>query len=421
MEPLNHDMNHDMNDMDELFRKAAKGYPLKVDDEDWESISGKLLTRPEAISPAKKNKRNKYFGPILLFFLISGGSVFYLKFRDVNGDKIRMKNTRNILNKETSSSASEGQKPILKARINEQSNHIRVFQSIEEKSELRLLEKETTFSQKFRENNLDMGFIKSPDQIFTQRLVSLYRPMLPGSPISVFDGAVAVPFLQTGDSMKSLTDSQDNNKSVFVSQSYKGLSFVLTGGPDFSNVKSQAVNKAGYNLGLLAGYGLNRKLSIESGILWSRKKYYSDGKYFNMNKVGPSMPSNMKIMTVDGQLTLLEIPLKLKYDFAHTKKTNLFITTGIAANICLKERNNYLTEMNGLQEYHSGLYKNVSYCPISLISFSAGFECGLDKSRTIRVEPYIKIPLKEVGMGSVPVLSTGINTGISNLFGKGRP
>ena len=72
-------LNHDMNDMDALFRKAAKGYPLKAGDGGWENISGKLLTKPEAISPVKINKRRKYFGLIILFFLISGGSMFYLK------------------------------------------------------------------------------------------------------------------------------------------------------------------------------------------------------------------------------------------------------------------------------------------------------------------------------------------------------
>ena len=200
----------------------------------------------------------------------------------------------------------------------------------------------------------------------------------------------------------------------------KGLYLGLTGGPDFSNVKSQAINKTGYNFGVLAGYRFNRKISLESGISWGRKKYYSDGRHFSMSKVGATMPSNMKIVTVDGQLSIIEIPLRIKFDFAYQKKSNIFISTGILSNICLQERNNYLTEMNGLQEHHTGLYKQVLYCPISLVSISAGYEQAFGKSLTLRLEPYIKIPVKKVGMGSLPVFSTGINVSILGLFPKGR-
>lgn len=417
-------LNHDMNDIDALLRKAAKGYPLKAGDGDWENISGKLLTTPEAVSPTKKNKRGKYFGLIILFFLIAGGSMFYFKFQYDNTDEIQIGNNGNILNKSTSPTTSESQKPVLKARGNDQSNHIKPLQIIGEKSGMGSLGKQIMFLENSKENNSAHGFIRSVDQVVTQKLTSPPSPILPGENISGFESTLLLPRLRIEDTVKSLADTlthSKDNKNVFANQNYKRLYFGLTGGPDFSNVKSQAVNKAGYNLGLLAGYRFNRNISVESGILWSKKKYYSDGKYFSMNKVGPSMPSNMKIVTVDGQLTLLEIPLKLKFDFAHNKKSNLFISTGISANICLRERNNYLTEMNGLQEYHIGLYKDVLYCPISLISISAGYEYGLGKSRTLRLEPYIKIPLKKVGMGSMPVFSTGINVGILNLFSKERP
>ena len=157
------------------------------------------------------------------------------------------------------------------------------------------------------------------------------------------------------------TQRLDRRKDEVRVGSNKGPYLGLTGGPDFSIVKSQAVNKIGYNISLLFGYRFHEKWSVESGLLWSRKKYYSDGKYFSMIKVGPMMPSSMKILAVNGQFTLLELPVKIKYDFALKKKSNLFVSTGILSNVYLKELNNYLTEMNGIQEYHVGLYKDISY------------------------------------------------------------
>ena len=418
MEPL----NHDMNDMDALFRKAAKGYLLKEGDGNWGNISGRLVTKPEAISSPKESKRRKYFGLIIfLLFLISGGSMFY--FLSGHIDEIQTGNNKNKLDKNTSSLNSERQKTVCKAKANDESKSRKTFEIPVEKSGIKSLPKEIMFLENLRENNIGSDFIRSADRVGIPRLISLSGPILPGKNVSVVERAEFLPHLQAGDSTNSLDETFTNSKrnNRIVNKNNKGLYLGLAGGLDFSNVKSQAINKTGYNLGLLAGYRFNRRISVESGILWIRKEYYSDGKYFSMNKVGPSMPSNMKIMAVDGQFTLLEIPFKLKYDFALKTRSNLFISTGISSNICLKERNNYLTEMNGLQEYHIGLYKDVLYCPISLINISAGYEHGLGKSRTLRLEPYIKIPLKKVGMGSMPVFSTGINVSISSLFSKGRP
>jgi hypothetical protein len=413
-----------MNDMDALFRKAAKGYPLRAGDGDWENISGKLLTKPAATSPASKNNRKKYFGRLLiLLFLVTGGSMIYFKFPSGHIKQIQVGNSGDALDKNTEPFVQEGQKPVIKAKENDQPDHIKTLEIPKEKSDQQLPAKDVTFSKISGENNFEAEFISSANRAVTFRLISLPGPIVPDKNISVFEGR-PLPGFRADDATESLVETlsmSKGGKRKVANINNRGLYFGLTAGPDFSNVKFQAINKTGYNLGLLAGYRFNRKISVESGIFWGRKKYYSDGKHFSMSKVGSSMPSSMKIMTVDGQLTVLEIPLKLKYDFVHKKRSNMFISAGISSNICLKERNNYLTEINGLQEYHIGLYKDILYCPISLISISAGYEHGLGKSRTLRLEPYIKIPLKKVGMGSMPVFSTGINVGISSLFSKGRP
>ncbi len=54
-------LNHDMNDMDALFRKAAENYSLKAGDGGWKNVSGKLLIKPEPISSVKKNKQSLHF------------------------------------------------------------------------------------------------------------------------------------------------------------------------------------------------------------------------------------------------------------------------------------------------------------------------------------------------------------------------
>jgi hypothetical protein len=36
----------------------------------------------------------------------------------------------------------------------------------------------------------------------------------------------------------------------------------------------------------------------------------------------------------------------------------------------------------------------------------------LGKSGSLRIEPYIKLPVKGLGIGSLPIMSSGINVGL---------
>ena len=409
MEPL----NNDMNDIDALFRKAARGYPLKAGDGDWESILGKIATKPVTISPVKKNTRGKYLWSLAMLFLISAGSMLYYDITDKSHTQ-----SRNILN--TASSSAENPTSTLQPENNIQSSRVNTNKIIREKSDIGSPGNgRMPFENHLEENVLDK-VAESSDQVVARSFEFSRMPMFPDRSILMFNrpGGAHLKFEDAVNMVEKSIISKD--KSVLLNQNKKQFYLVITAGLDLSNVKFQASNKTGYNLGLLAGYRFNRKIWIESGVLCTRKKYYSDGRYFTMSKLETSKPSNMKIMAVDGEFTFLEIPLKLKYDFAYTKRSNLFISSGISANMCLKERNNYLTDMNGSQAYQVGVYKDVSVCPISLVNISAGYEHKLDNSRAIRIEPYIKIPLTKVGMGSLPVFSTGINVAVSSLLSKGK-
>jgi hypothetical protein len=476
-------LNHDMDDMDELFRRAAGGYPLKAGDGDWDKVSGKLLSKAEIIASAKKSMRRRYFGLLFLLFVIAGASSIYYafeqgsnkqadlrssdrrelknenRFRRDTGNKVVDKHSDKLAgsdeeevkgeNKMTAREESAVQKtnkdqaithnipPAIAAgnkeqipKAEDQSEFSSIKLNTERKGRItESINEATKAPEKVGGDKLPRQVNISNSRLINQKVISLPRRAL-------FLRRIAVPYsIPLDDAVFSMQRSKmegaimssadtfiiDRRIDEFAKQTNRGPYLGLTGGPDFSIVKSQAVSKIGYNIGLVFGYRFNEKWSVESGLLWSRKKYYSDGKYFSMSKVGPMMPSSMKILAVDGQFTLLELPLKAKYDFALKKKSNLFVSTGILSNVYLKELNNYLTDMNGIQEYHVGLYKENFYSWGCLVNVSAGYEYGIGKSRTIRLEPFIEIPIKKVGMGNMSVLSTGINVAILNLFSKKIP
>ena len=70
--------------------------------------------------------------------------------------------------------------------------------------------------------------------------------------------------------------------------------------------------------------------------------------------------------------------------------------------------------MNGTKENITGLYRNSSRYFAATIDISLGYEHTIgNHNNKIRIEPYVQIPLKGIGVGTLPVLGTGLHIGYS--------
>ena len=50
------------------------------------------------------------------------------------------------------------------------------------------------------------------------------------------------------------------------------------------------------------------------------------------------------------------------------------------------------------------------------MSLGVGYEHNIGNGTKLRVEPYLKIPLKGLGIGNMPITSSGLYIGISHSF-----
>lgn len=176
--------------------------------------------------------------------------------------------------------------------------------------------------------------------------------------------------------------------------------------PDLSAVKSTKVSKVGISVGVLAGYQFNKKLSIETGLLWDKKFYRSEGQFFNTKKL--TLPSYVKILDLEGYCNMFELPLGVKYDFVQTKKSNWFTVAGFSSYFMKKESYSYSYMSYGQLHNRTVDYKNSTTNWLSMLNLSVGYTHKLGKNGRLRLEPYIKIPVQGVGIGSLPISSTGL-------------
>ncbi len=428
------------NDMDDLFRRAAEKYPLTTGQNNWENIEKRLSGVPLSDDPKKQERKYDYKKWLLVFLFISislliGFIMLYPLHRNFQAA---------INENKTSQQKNLNEKPVtngnltihkkLSEELNETNGRVPSFEKDEISPGNLPAKRNRPVSRDLPGNKNESFFYgRGPSKIFSgysQKNTNTSRQK-PESHVT----ENPVKFPETKD--KTFLPGNNERKTVEERKALAGKNVVssvekkkppsqvkplkengfyagIVTGPDFSKVKSGSFTDPGFSTGILAGYKINKKFFIETGFLSDTKYYFSEGNMFN--KAGASMPDEMIVNNLESRSKILEIPLKLGYRFYKTKKTNLFLTGGISTYIMTNERNNYNVSMNGNPEKMEGIYKKTNFKMPAVLSMSVGWEHHLSGFFTIRIEPYLKIPLQGIGVGKLPVTSTGVQIGITRQF-----
>jgi hypothetical protein len=84
-----------------------------------------------------------------------------------------------------------------------------------------------------------------------------------------------------------------------------------------------------------------------------------------------------------------------------------------------KEDYNYTYEDSGWAYPGSKSYSNTSTNWFGVINLSSGYTHTIGKAGILRIEPYLKIPLERLGIGSLSIWSSGAYISfVKNIFTK---
>ena len=439
-------MQHVENDMDDLFQRAAENYPLQNNEGDWDSIARQInpsQTDAKTVVPLQKKSYKKLIAWLLLFAALSTGDLLLrkptneLSFRIVASELINQK--ENLLNKSTKENKIAGylnQEEITGIEVDKKVtgdySHTSVAYSGKDftnktsrlKRALFYTEKKFENSNKNKQDNYLMPKDVSDNNITT---IAVYNIKEKSYNLLADNNRHEIEKILTTGKMRNVqlhnSSTRDSNivdykKDKILTAASKKKTFYIgvAGGPDFSKVQSASFNNIGFDAGLLAGMSINNKVSFETGILWNKKNYRSRGTQFSMDKVRSTMPPGMIINNLESESSLLEIPLKIKYNFTDKRNAGLFATAGISAYIMTKEKNMYNVTMNGNPEKLIGVYGKYNFGLPAVVNFSIGYEHPVSSYLDIRIEPFLKIPLQGIGVGSLPITSTGLQIGIVHLL-----
>lgn len=409
------------NDMEDLFKSAGENYSPQKGIGDWESILKQISDKPSAIKPIRYNRNWEF---IVYFLLILNISVdlFMLTNTTIEKSYLANHNALSIQANNTPRKAEiknnyadipmdyaaldyfSAKNKVDKKRIKKQAFSVNGLTNIASINRATLYFKNNNqTSQKEKSKNHYKNFNGYSKNELSENLMFKTNKLEQSKSVNI----------------KSIVEDNSSpmkkkKETILILQKKNGLYFGLLAATDFSKGKSTSFNKAGFDAGIIAGLRVNSKLSFETGLIWNNKIYSSKGKYFNINKVRSTMPPGMKINNLESKNSLIEIPMKVKYDFAHKRTVDFFIEAGVSSYIMTIEKNLYNVTMNSSHENILGIYTENNYRFPAVANFSIGFEHSISKNANIRIEPFLKVPLQGLGVGNLHVTGAGLQIGITS-------
>jgi len=182
--------------------------------------------------------------------------------------------------------------------------------------------------------------------------------------------------------------------------------------PDLNGVSSFAQSKVGTNIGLTFAVGVSRKLTITTGALYSVKPYLTSFANYNTGS-GYKWPVDPQSVTADCRM--LDIPLNIGYQVYHKQQNKISIGTGLSSYIMLHEsyKFTYNNTYGGASGPANYTVPNPGRYFFGVMNLNATYERQLNSKVGISIQPYLKVPLSNVGYSQVKLQTTGVAVGLS--------
>lgn len=189
------------------------------------------------------------------------------------------------------------------------------------------------------------------------------------------------------------------------------VSLAISAGPEFNSASSVVGGDPGFNAGLTLGFGISKKLDLQTGVRYSIKKYSGAGgiRYSFPNTNATWLKNNLT--DLDATCDVLEIPLTASYRVADNAHRSINLNAGISSYLMLKE--DYVFKYDnqyGAATQRTLQKTNANQHLLSVVDLSATYFMKLKNNNLkIGLEPFMKIPLSGVGEGNINLKSSGIS------------
>jgi hypothetical protein len=176
-------------------------------------------------------------------------------------------------------------------------------------------------------------------------------------------------------------------------------------------------SKVGGNFGGAFSVTFAQKWTISTGATYDIKPYLTNFDNYHTNYQFKEEPT-----TVNANCRMLEIPLNVNYQVYRQNANKISLGTGLSSYFMLREdyKFNYADPYPTSPTSYSVINKNRNI--LSVLNLDATYTHQINSKVGVILQPYLKVPLTDVGASQVRLQSSGIALGFNwNLNASSKP
>jgi len=179
--------------------------------------------------------------------------------------------------------------------------------------------------------------------------------------------------------------------------------------PDYNGISFLHDKTVSTVIGGQLSYRITRRWSVSAGVLYNNKKYSGEAEYYQMpegywlRKTNGIIPDD-----ISGSCRVIDIPIMATFHFLQMGVVSFTASAGIGSYLLLDEKYDYeFLQDNPGASTHWQSNENSS-AAFSIANFAMGIAFQTSRKTEVTIEPYLKIPLKQIGWANVNLYSTGM-------------
>jgi hypothetical protein len=186
------------------------------------------------------------------------------------------------------------------------------------------------------------------------------------------------------------------------------LSLLLFYAPDFSGTSLGDYSAPGRAFGGLLHYHFLNRWSISAGVIKTQKQYTGNGEEYRpptgywKNYTNGIIPE-----TIDGSCSILEFPMMVQYTMHNRGKNRWLVGAGVSSYLMESESYVYYFDQPNPGAKERWDSRGSSRFLFNMVNLSVGYERQVMPGLMLGLEPYVKIPVEEIGWTNLKLFSTG--------------
>jgi hypothetical protein len=170
------------------------------------------------------------------------------------------------------------------------------------------------------------------------------------------------------------------------------------------------------NGGLAVTLAVLPRLSFSSGIAYAKKIYETD---FDHYKPYTNYKFPVKPLSVNADCRVLDVPFNVNYAIWDKKDYSIQLTAGASSYIMLDEKYHFSYQDPNAKSPKNYEVKNKNRHYVGIVNLAANYQKRMNNKVSLGVQPYVKLPVTEIGYGNVKLESGGVSLNLNyNLSTK---